>query len=176
MGRQEGKRMSITALTLVITMLAPMSVMAASATSNSNDLTYEPTKKIVAEKAKLLTEKYGTTSVQYALIDSGEIVVSGQTGKNDLKDKVPLTSNTIYGIGSTSKMVLTTAVMKLVDEGKIDLDLPVVNYIRDFKMKDNRYKQITPRMLLNHSSGLLGSTGSNATLYGDNDTYSHDTF
>ncbi|WP_338594531.1 serine hydrolase domain-containing protein [Paenibacillus sp. Y5S-9] len=176
MGRQKGKRTSITALTLVLTMLAPMSVMAASATSNSNDLTYEPTKKIVAEKAKLLTETYGTTSVQYALIDSGEIVVSGQTGKNDLKDKVPLTPDTIYGIGSTSKMFLTASVMKLVDKGKIDLDLPVVNYIPDFQMKDHRYKQITPRMLLNHSSGLLGSTGSNATLYGDNDTYSHDTF
>ncbi|NEU59322.1 serine hydrolase domain-containing protein [Paenibacillus sp. ALJ109b] len=176
MGRQKGKRTSITALTLALMMLSPMSVLAAPATSNNSDLTYEPTKKIVAEKAKILTETYGTTSVQYALIDGGEIVVSGQTGKNDLKDKVPLSSNTIYGIGSTSKMVLTTAVMKLVDEGKIDLDLPVVNYIRDFKMKDTRYKQITPRMLLNHSSGLLGSTGSNATLYGDNDTYSHDTF
>ncbi|KOY16635.1 beta-lactamase, partial [Paenibacillus xylanivorans] len=58
----------------------------------------------------------------------------------------------------------------------MDLDVPVVNYIPDFKMKDNRYKQITSRMLLNHSSGLLGSSGSNATLYGDNDTYSHDTF
>ena len=128
------------------------------------------------EKAKLLTETYGTTSLQYALIDGGEIVVSGQTGKNDINDKVPLTSNTIYGIGSTSKMMLTAAVMKLVDEGKIDLDVPVVNYMPDFKMKDNRYKQITPRMLLNHSSGLLGTSISNATLYGDNDTYSHDTF
>lgn len=176
MGRQTGKRTSISALTLVLMMLAPMSVMAAPATSNNSDLTYEPTKKIVAEKAKILTETYGTTSVQYALIDAGEIVVSGQTGKNDINNKVPLTSNTIYGIGSTSKMVLTTAVMKLVDEGKIDLDKPVVNYIPDFKMKDNRYKQITTRMLLNHSSGLLGSSGSNATLYGDNDTYSHDTF
>jgi len=176
MGRQTGKRTSITALTLVLMMLAPMSVMAAPATSNNSDLKYEPTKKIVAEKAKILTETYGTTSVQYALIDAGEIVVSGQTGKNDINNKVPLTSNTIYGIGSTSKMVLTTAVMKLVDEGKIDLDKPVVNYIPDFKMKDNRYKQITTRMLLNHSSGLLGSSGSNATLYGDNDTYSHDTF
>ncbi|MGG4106156.1 serine hydrolase domain-containing protein [Paenibacillus lautus] len=176
MGRQTGKRTSITALTLVLMMLAPMSVMAAPATSNNSDLTYEPTKKIVAEKAKILTETYGTTSVQYALIDAGEIVVSGQTGKNDINNKVPLTSNTIYGIGSTSKMVLTIAVMKLVDEGKIDLDKPVVNYIPDFKMKDNRYKQITTRMLLNHSSGLLGSSGSNATLYGDNDTYSHDTF
>ncbi|WP_342572970.1 serine hydrolase domain-containing protein [Paenibacillus sp. FSL R5-0749] len=176
MGRQTGKRTSITALTLVLMMLAPMSVMAAPATSNNSDLTYEPTKKIVAEKAKILTETYGTTSVQYALIDAGEIVVSGQTGKNDIEDKVPLTSDTIYGIGSTSKMFLTASVMKLVDDGKIDLDVPIVNYLPDFKMKDNRYTLITPRMLLNHSAGLLGSSGSNATLYGDNDTYSHDTF
>ncbi len=171
------KRTSIAALTLVLTMLAPLSAMAAPAAMNNNsNLTYETTKKTVIEKAKLLTETYGTTSLQYALIDGGEIVVSGQTGKNDINDKVPLTSNTIYGIGSTSKMMLTAAVMKLVDEGKIDLDVPVVNYIPDFKMKDNRYKQITPRMLLNHSSGLLGTSTSNATLYGDNDTYSHDTF
>ncbi|MDQ0656572.1 serine hydrolase [Paenibacillus sp. W2I17] len=175
MGRQKGKRTSIAVLTLVLTMLAPMSAMAAPATSSS-DFTYEPTKKTVMEKAKLLTEKHGITSLQYALIDGGEIVVSGQTGKNDKNNKVPLTPDTIYGIGSTSKMFLTASVMKLVDEGKVDLDLPVVNYIPDFQMKDHRYKQITPRMLLNHSSGLLGSTGSNATLYGDNDTYSHDTF
>ncbi|UNK16097.1 beta-lactamase family protein [Paenibacillus sp. N3/727] len=169
------KRTSIAALTLVLTMLAPMSAMAATAT-NSSDLTFDVTKKIAAEKAKLLSEKYGTTSLQYALIDDGEIVISGQAGKNDLMDKVPLTSNTIYGIGSTSKMILTTAVMKLVDDGKVDLDLPVVKYIPDFKMKDDRYKQITPRMLLNHSSGLLGTSGRNATLYGDHDTFSHDTF
>ncbi|PIH60645.1 serine hydrolase [Paenibacillus sp. LK1] len=171
------KRTSIAALTLVLTTLAPLSTMAAPATTNNNStLKYETTKKTVIEKAKLLTETYGTTSLQYALIDGGEIVVSGQTGKNDINDKVRLTSNTIYGIGSTSKMMLAAAVMKLVDEGKIDLDVPVVNYMPDFKMKDNRYKQITPRMLLNHSSGLLGSSFSNATLYGDNDTYSHDTF
>ncbi|MDK8183885.1 serine hydrolase domain-containing protein [Paenibacillus sp. UMB4589-SE434] len=169
------KRTSIAAFTLMLTMLAPMSAMAAPATSSST-FTYDATKKIVAEKAKILTETYGTTSLQYALIDKGEIVISGQAGKNDLKDKVPLTSKTIYGIGSTSKMVLTASVMKLVDEGKVDLDVPLVNYIHDFKMKDIRYKQITPRMLLNHSSGLLGTSGHNATLYGDNDTYSHDTF
>ncbi|WP_145147517.1 serine hydrolase [Paenibacillus xylanexedens] len=170
------KRTSIAALTLVLTMLAPLSAMAApAAMNNDSTITYETTEKTVIEKAKLLTETYGTTSLQYALIDGGEIVVSGQMGKNDLNDKVALTSNTIYGIGSTSKMMLTAAVMKLVDEGKIDLDVPVVNYMPDFKMKDNRYKQITPRMLLNHSSGLLGSSFNNATLYGDNDTYSHDT-
>ncbi|OPA73660.1 serine hydrolase [Paenibacillus selenitireducens] len=175
MGTRTGrKRTSVVALTLVLTMLAPMSAMAATV-SSSSDLTFDATKKIAAEKAKLLTETYGTTSLQYALIDEGEIVISGQSGKNDLKDNVPLTSNTIYGIGSTSKMFLAASVMKLVDEGKVNLDKPVVDYIPDFKMKDDRYKQITPRMLLNHSSGLLGTSGSNATLYGDHDTYAHDT-
>lgn len=59
-------------------------------------------------------------------------------------------------------MYATAAVMKLVDEGKVDLDAPVVRYVPDFKMKDGRYKRITPRMLLNHSSGLQGSTLGNA--------------
>ncbi|WP_311295114.1 serine hydrolase [Paenibacillus sp. MER TA 81-3] len=84
--------------------------------------------KTAVEKAALLTETYGIPSVQYALIDDGEIVVSGQAGKNDLNDNIPLTSNTVYGVGSTSKVVLAAAVMKLVDEGKVDLDLPIENY------------------------------------------------
>ena len=168
------KRTSITAVTLVFAMLAPMSAMAAPV-STVSEVTYDLTQQAVIEKAKILTETYGTTSVQYALIDDGEIVISGQAGKNDQNNAVPLTADTIYGIGSTSKMVVTTAVMKLVDEGKIDLDVPVVNYIPDFKMKDERYKEITTRMLLNHSSGLSGTSSSSAILFGDNDTYAHDT-
>lgn len=170
------RRTSIAALSLVITLLTPWTVMAESSNTNSSDLTYQKTKQTVIEKAKSLTETYGITSVQYALMDQGEIVVSGQTGKNDLQGQVPLTSDTIYGIGSTSKMFLTASVMKLVDEGKVNLDLPVTSYIPEFKMKDERYKQITPRMLLNHSAGLLGTSSHNASLYGDNDTFAHDTF
>lgn len=171
------RRTSIAAFSLVITLLTPWTVMAESSNTNSSDdLTYQKTKQTVIEKAKTLTETYGITSVQYALMDQGEIVVSGQTGKNDLQGQVPLTSDTIYGIGSTSKMFLTASVMKLVDEGKVNLDLPVTTYIPEFKMKDDRYKQITPRMLLNHSAGLLGTSSHNATLYGDNDTFAHDTF
>ena len=71
------KRTSIAALTLALTMLAPLSAMAAPAAMNNSNPTYETTKKTVIEKAKLLTETYGTTSLQYALIDGGEITVSG---------------------------------------------------------------------------------------------------
>ncbi|KAA1181048.1 serine hydrolase domain-containing protein [Paenibacillus sp. B2(2019)] len=127
--------------------------------------------KTAAEKAALLIESTHTSSVQYALIDNGNITVSGQTGKNDKT----LTKDTLYGIGSVSKVIGAAAVMKLVDEGKIDLDTPVVQYITDFKMKDERYKRITPRMLLNHSSGLRGTGSTGDSLFEDNDTYAHDT-
>lgn len=146
--------------------------MASSSTASVSSKTLE---KLASEKAALITEQYGTTSVQYALIDNGVIKVSGQTGFNDQGGKIPLTKETIYGIGSTSKMFTASAVMKLVGEGKINLDTPVVQYITDFKMEDDRYKKITPRMLLNHSSGFQGSSLSNAFLFDDPDTYVHDT-
>ena len=85
-------------------------------------------------------------------------------------------SGRMYGIGSVGKVFTAASVMKLVDQGKLDLDKPLTAYIRNFIMADKRYAMITPRMLLNHSSGLMGSTFKNAMLLGDNDTYSHDHF
>lgn len=78
----------------------------------------------------------------------------------------------IYCIGSVSKVYVTTAVMQLVEQGKVDLDAPVTDYIDDFKMADERYKDITVRMLMNHTSGIFGSTLKNSDLYGDNSSVS----
>ncbi|MFE3574756.1 serine hydrolase domain-containing protein [Lysinibacillus sp. NPDC059133] len=168
----------VLAATLALTVSLPTGAMASSSSQNtvvaSQEVASQELKKIAAEKATLLTKTYETTSVQYALIDNGKLILSGQTGKNDMEGKQPLTKDTLYGIGSVSKMYVTAAVMKLVDEGKVDLDAPVVHYVPDFKMKDERYKSITPRMLLNHSSGLQGNTLSNSFLFKDNDTYAHD--
>ena len=78
----------------------------------------------------------------------------------------------IYCIGSVSKVYVTTAVMQLVEQGKVDLDAPVTDYIDDFKMADERYKDITVRMLMNHTSGIFGSSLKNSDLYGDNSSVS----
>lgn len=167
------KRLSRMLVTLLaVTMILPAGVMAA---DNSQAAAGGSLEKTAAEKAKLLTGTYGTTSVQYALIDNGVITVSGQEGVNDMEGKKPLTKDTMYAIGSTSKVFTAAAVMKLVDEGKINLDTPVVQYIPEFTMKDERYKKITPRMLLNHSSGLQGGSLNNAFLFEDNDPHAHDT-
>lgn len=60
----------------------------------------------------------------------------------------------MYGIGSTSKVVTAAAVMKLADEELIDIKKPLTTYIPEFEMADERYRRITPEMLLDHSSGL----------------------
>ncbi|KSV58157.1 serine hydrolase domain-containing protein [Acetivibrio ethanolgignens] len=135
------------------------------------------TLKASAEKmAAAITSVYGATSIQYALIADGEILLSGQAGYNNVAKKTVPTSNTKYGIGSISKIFTTLAVLKLVEQGKVGLDTPVVSYVTDFKMADSRYKDITVRMLLNHSSGLMGSTLDNSILLGQADSYAHDHF
>ncbi len=174
----KNKLSGVLAATLALTISLPTGAMAVSDNQTtvvvSQEVANHKLKKIAAEKANLLTQSYETTSVQYALIDNGKVILSGQAGKNDMEGKQPLTKNTLYGIGSVSKIYTTAAVMKLVDEGKVDLDVPVVHYVPDFQMKDERYKRITPRMLLNHSSGLQGTGYGNSFLFDDNDTYAHD--
>lgn len=137
------------------------------------EVNYDDAKALAQKKATFLTSIYNSTSVQYALIDNGEIVFTGQAGVNNKKAKTVPTKDNMYGIGSISKMFTTVAVMQLVDQGKVNLDTPLIQYIPEFKMADERYKDITVRMLINHSSGLLGSTFSNTMLFNDNDSLSY---
>ena len=81
----------------------------------------------------------------------------------------------IYCVGSVSKVYVTAAAMHLAEEGKLDIDTPVTEYIPEFTMADERYKEITPRMLMNHTSGLMGTTLPGVFLYNDNNPLHHDT-
>lgn len=128
---------------------------------------YKLTKEKAAEIAKQLCSIYGEESVQYALIDNGKIVLADTSGSFSRTENKALKNGNIYGIGSISKMYVTAAIMKLCDEGKVKLDEPVTTYVKDFKMADSRYKEITVRMLLNHSSGLMGSTFNGTILFDD---------
>lgn len=93
-----------------------------------------------------------------AVADEGEIVYAEGFGVADRARNRPVDTNTRFNVGSTSKMFAAVAILLLVDDKKIALDESVAKYIPEFKMKDPRYKDITFRMLFNHSSGLPGST------------------
>ena len=64
---------------------------------------------------------------------------------------------TLFQIGSTTKTFTATAVMRLVDEGKLDLDAPVRQYIRGLRLKDPGVtRKVTVRHLLTHTGGWVG--------------------
>ena len=123
------------------------------------------------EAAQFMLEITGATSIQYALIEGARITDSNQVGVYSKTEATPLSAQNLYGIGSISKTYTAAAVMKLVEQKKISLDDPVTKYIPEFTMADPRYKDITIRMLLNHSSGLWGSSLKDALLFADDGNY-----
>lgn len=111
----------------------------------------------------------GATSVRYALWEDGEITAQGGWGVYSKTENRALTEDILYGIGSVSKTYTAAAVLKLTQDGKLKLEDPVTKYLPGFTMADERYQDITVRMLLDHSSGLMGDTTRDAFLFGDTD-------
>lgn len=81
-------------------------------------------------------------------MDDGQLVYAEGFGMADRAENIPVDAETIFNIGSISKLFCTTAVMLLVDDGLVELDNPVIQYIPEFTMVDDRYRNITVRMLL----------------------------
>ncbi len=113
--------------------------------------------------------KIGSATV--AIMDNGATVYAEGFGAADRERNLPVNKYTLFNIASVSKVYCATAVMLLVDDGKVSLDKPVTRYIPEFTMADSRYKDITVRMLLNHSSGLPGTIAPNAFGYEYNPKY-----
>ena len=117
----------------------------------------------------------GAVSIQYALWQDGEITATGAQGIYSKTENRALTEDILYGIGSVSKIYTTVAVMQLAEDGKLSLDAPVTRYLPEFRMADSRYQDITVRMLLNHSSGIMGTGLSGDVLFGSSDASAADT-
>src|SRR6185369_3958903 len=76
-------------------------------------------------------------------------------GFADPVKKIPATAETVYRVGSVSKLFTDIAIMQLVEQGKLDLDAPVTRYLSDFKPRNTFGKSITLRQLMSHRSGLV---------------------
>lgn len=93
--------------------------------------------------------------LSFALINDGEVVHHKVLGYADVETKKPVTDQTIFEGASLSKSVFAFFVMSYVDDGKLDLDKPLWEYLPYPDIADDeRYKKITARMVLSHRSGL----------------------
>ena len=127
-----------------------------------------PDDREVALLAKQAMAETGTRGLAVAVIDRGRIVSVQAFGERNAKGE-PLTIDTVMYGASLTKAVFAYTVMQLVDEGKVDLDRPVGDYLPEplpsygnldaygnwgDLADDERWRKLTPRILLTHSSGF----------------------
>jgi len=97
----------------------------------------------------------------------GERTYGVTLGVTSTKDPLPVDADTMFMIGSTSKTITGTAIMRLADEGKVALTDRVIDHLTDFELGDAEVaKQVTVGQLLNHTAGWRGD-GVPATGWGD---------
>ncbi|MCF6244476.1 MAG: beta-lactamase family protein [Sulfurovum sp.] len=91
-----------------------------------------------------------------ALVDDQKIVWSEGFGYADKEKGIKATPQTRYRAGSITKLFTDMAVMKLSEEGKMDIDKPFKTYLPEFKIKSRfgSTDDITPRNIMSHHSGL----------------------
>jgi CubicO group peptidase (beta-lactamase class C family) len=97
----------------------------------------------------------GLPSLSIALVDDQQVVWARGFGFADPDKNIPATANTVYRIGSVSKLFTDIGIMQMVEKGKINIDAPVSTYIPEFKPANQFDKPITLRQLMSHRSGLL---------------------
>lgn len=104
---------------------------------------------------KLLQENL-VPGAAVALIQNGEVVFKKGYGYSDLEKKQPVTPQTGFNIGSISKTVAAWGVMRLIDLGKLDLDVPIEKYLKRWHLPESEFNNdgVTLRRLLSHTAGL----------------------
>lgn len=111
--------------------------------------------------------------VAVAIIQKDKVVFAKGYGYRDADKKLPVTPETLFAIGSSSKAFTAAGICLLKEDGKLELDKPVINYLPTFKLHDAyATEKMTPRDLLSHRSGLprhdmmwYGSTWSRKELF-----------
>ena len=131
-----------------------------------------PEQQLTSELAAIVQDPvYGIPSLSVLAIRDGKVSYSGQFGMRSMAAQQGADADTMYRIASISKLVTTLGVMRLVEEGKLNLDADVSTYL-GFLLRNPAFpdQPISLRMLLSHTSSLRDGGGYSwnaATSLGD---------
>jgi CubicO group peptidase (beta-lactamase class C family) len=99
--------------------------------------------------------RIGVPGAALGVLDRGVAATSG-LGVESIETGHPVASDTLFQIGSISKVFCTTLLMTLVDEDRVELDAPVSRYLPDVTLPKEAGDAVTVRMLVTHVSGIWG--------------------
>lgn len=105
----------------------------------------------VDDYVKRQMQRYRIPGVSLAVVKDGKIIKAKSYGLASVELNVPATKDSVYQIGSITKVFTATAVMILVNDGKIRLDDKITNYVSGLPQA---WSDISVRHLLSHTSGI----------------------
>jgi CubicO group peptidase (beta-lactamase class C family)/D-alanyl-D-alanine dipeptidase len=136
-------------------------LLAAQAAASPGDVAPRAGYEQIAARLGALIEEQradkGLSAVSIALVDGQQVVWARGFGLADPDAKRPATAETVYRVGSVSKLFTDIGVMRLQEQGRLSVDAPVTRYLPDFQPR-NPFPEAPPvslRMLMSHHAGLI---------------------
>ena len=116
----------------------------------------DPRFDAIASLAESRMKELGVPGVAIGVLNNGVATTRG-LGVINVEDPLPVNAHTVFPIASISKTFAATAIMRLVEQGKIDLHAPVRKYLPDFRVRDDAVsRDVTVWHLLTHLGGWEG--------------------
>lgn len=146
--RNRNRRNLVGRLLFLITLLAPITAVAQGV---------DPLSRLRTELEPKINEEIQHSRLPgfaIGVVKDGKLIYAKGFGVAKLGGNQPITSKSLFHMASVTKTFVATAIMQLVEQGKIDLNKPLVTYLPYFRMDDGRYRTITIREMLSHTSGI----------------------
>ena len=103
---------------------------------------------------EMVVKKYNIPGVATLVVQEGKVLYRNDYGVRSLDNKIQLEEGDNFHAASISKVFVATALMQLVEQGKLRLEDPVKSHLPYFKMRSENHKSITIGQLLSHTSGM----------------------
>ncbi|MDX2487803.1 MAG: serine hydrolase domain-containing protein [Gammaproteobacteria bacterium] len=128
-----------------------------STSSSANSVAAD--KNPLSQQLERIKQQTGIGAVAYALVENNKIVATGGIGKYGHNNARPVTETSLFRVGSITKTFTSLAVMRLVEQGKLQLDEAIKTYASDIPLH-NPWPEtpVTLAMLLEHTAGLQDLT------------------
>ena len=133
----------------------PLAGFAQAAATAATTVDYSKALGAIEEKTEARRKELGIPGMSLAIVKDDKVIFAKGLGYKDFENKVPVTPDTQFAIGSSTKAFTALSVLMTQDEGKLSLDASPKTVLPYFKMYDPETdKNMTIRDLLTHSSGL----------------------
>ena len=107
------------------------------------------------EYMEKIIKDWNAPGIGVGIVYKDKLVFAKGYGYRDYEKKLPITANTLFQIASNTKLFTATAVGFLVEEGKLEWDKPIKNYVPSIKFfNDELNNSVTIRDMLSHRTGI----------------------